>query len=73
MTTYTLTQARRNFSQLLAQARKHGKVIIRGKAGENYTLSAPKEKRSPLDVKGIGLNLTKSEILEIIKESRDRV
>ncbi|MCX7046581.1 MAG: type II toxin-antitoxin system Phd/YefM family antitoxin [Candidatus Sumerlaeota bacterium] len=81
MTTYTATQARRCFSQLLNQAQKQGKVIIQRKDGARFSLAptAPKaaarnksSKGSPLDIPGIDSNITMADILDAIRVSRER-
>lgn len=72
MNTYTYSEARQNLASLLEKARKEGKVLIKRRDGSVYELRAVSLNKSPLDVKGINLNLNKKEILEILQEVRAR-
>lgn len=72
MNTYTYSQARQNFALLLNKAKKEGKVLIKRKDGSIFELRPVSENKSPLDVKGINLEINKEEILDILKEVRSR-
>jgi len=72
MNTYTYSQARQNFAFLLNKAKKEGKVLIKRKDGSIFELKPLSENKSPLDVKGINIEINKEEILEILGEVRNR-
>ncbi len=72
MNTYTYSEARQKLASLLDKAKKEGRVIITRKDGSSFELKAISENKSPLDVKGINLNINKEEILEVLKEVRSR-
>lgn len=70
MQTYLENQA--SLSALLEQARQKGEVRIRSADGETFILKPEKPSRSVLDVAGINLNISTEEIVEIIREGRER-
>jgi PHD/YefM family antitoxin component YafN of YafNO toxin-antitoxin module len=70
MREYTYSEARQRLSQLLDEARREGAVRIRRRDGQVFILKSEKNARSPLDVKGLNLNLSREEILEYIREGR---
>ncbi len=72
MMVYTFSQARQNFASMLEQARKEGEVIIKRKDGSSFIIKPVPKHESPLDVKGVNLSFSSDEIVEIIRESRDR-
>ena len=72
MNTYTYSEARQKLATLLEKAKKEGKVIITRKDGSVFELKAILKKRSPLDVKGINIRINSDEIIDIIKEVRQR-
>ena len=72
MNTYTYSEARQKLAMLLDKAKKEGKVIIKRKDGTIFELKSITEKKSPLDVKGVNTKLERTEIIEILREVRDR-
>ncbi len=54
------------------KAKKEGKVIIKRKDGTTFEIKVITEKESPLDVKGVKLNLTTDEIINYVEESRSK-
>ncbi len=72
MNTYTYSEARQRLAMLLEKAKKEGKVIIKRKDGTMFELKALVENKSPLDVKGIKIKIEKEEILDILREVRNR-
>jgi hypothetical protein len=74
MRRYTSSQARQNFAAVLEQARREGAVRIERRDGQAFVIIPDREKRSPLDVKGISLDppITREEILQVIREGRER-
>ena len=77
MKIYNYSEARRNFATVLNTALKED-VIIARKDGRKFKLAAIHEnknkRKSPLeDIKGIKTNITMADILDAIRESRDRL
>jgi PHD/YefM family antitoxin component YafN of YafNO toxin-antitoxin module len=72
MTTYTFSEARQNFASILEKAKTEGKVLIKRKDGSLFAIQPVTKKESPLDVEGINLGLTSSEIVDIVREVRER-
>lgn len=72
MTVYTFSQARQNFASILDQARKEGEVIIKRKDGSSFVIKPIPKHESPLDVKGVDLSISSEEIVEIVREMRER-
>jgi prevent-host-death family protein len=76
MRVYKYSEARQNFSTVLNNAIKED-VIITRKDGRKFKLISmqenEKKKKSPLeDIKGIKTNITMNDILDAIRESRER-
>jgi PHD/YefM family antitoxin component YafN of YafNO toxin-antitoxin module len=72
MNTYTYSEARQRLAALLDQAKKEGKVLIKRKDGSIFELKSVAKKKSPLDVKGVNIKLEKEEIIDILREVRNR-
>lgn len=72
MEKYTFTQARQNFAGVLKKAKADGEVIIQKKDGSSFIIKPYKSNKSPLNVKGVNINISSSEIIDIIKETRRR-
>ena len=72
MNTYTYSEARQKLASLLDKAKKEGKVIIKRKDGSTFELKSVSGKKSPLDVKGVDIELKKEEIVDILREVRTR-
>lgn len=72
MTTYTYTEARQHLAALLDQAKREGAVRIRRRDGATYLLRFEPELGSPLDVKGVQTDLSAEEIVQIVREGRER-
>jgi PHD/YefM family antitoxin component YafN of YafNO toxin-antitoxin module len=72
MNSYTYSQARQKLAALLEKAKNEGKVLITRKDGSVFELKSLSEKRSPLDVKGIDIKINREEIIDILKEVRER-
>ena len=76
MKIYNYSEARQNFATVLNIALKE-EVIIARKDGSKFRLISVQENKkrvkSPLeDIKGIKTNVTMDDILDAIKESRER-
>jgi hypothetical protein len=71
MKVFTYSEARQNLSKLLVLAQRE-EVEIRRKDGSTFSLRAKREEsKSPFDVPGVRTNVTTSNILDAVRESRD--
>jgi len=70
MQTYTETQ--RDLPTLLEEAGRSGAVRIQRADGKAFLIKPESIERSPLDVAGIDLGVSTEEIINIIRESRER-
>jgi hypothetical protein len=71
MITYTYSQARQHFKDVLDMAAKE-EVIIQRKNGTAYSIKLKKVASSPFDIKGIKTKVTTEDIIKAIRESRER-
>ena len=67
---YTYTEARQNLASLLDQAVREGEVRVKRKDGQTFVIKPERKTDSPLDVEGIDLGITTTEIVQFIRESR---
>ena len=72
MQVYSYSEARQKLALVLKQAESTGKVIIRRKDGRTFALVPEKIASSPLDVPSIKAKVTTEEIVDIIREGRER-
>jgi antitoxin Phd len=72
MQVFTYSEARQRSSMILDQAEDTGKVLIRRKDGRIFALVPEKTVSSPLDVPSIKAKITTQEIVDIIREGRER-
>ncbi len=72
MTTYTYSQARQHFASVLDRANIEGQAMIKRKDGSLFVVKPVRRRRSPLDVEGVNAGLTAREIVEIVREGRER-
>lgn len=72
MKIYTYSKAREKLADVLEES-KNEEVVIRRRKGDLYSV-VPKSpmRRSPFDVSGLRKKMTRKEILEAIRESRER-
>ena len=73
MKVYTYSEAREKLSSILEES-KTEEVIIRRRSGDTYAIvpRPTRPGRSPFDVLGLKKSITRQEILEAIRESRER-
>ena len=71
MKTYLETQE--NLSVLLERADEQGEVRIKRDNGQVFVLKPEKGKRSAFDVAGIDLGVSTKEIVEFVREGRERL
>ena len=72
MQVYTYSEARQKLAMVLEKAETTGKVIIRRKDGRTFSLVPERSALSPLDVPTIKANITTEELVDIIREGRER-
>ena len=73
MIVYTYSEARQKLATLLEQAVREGEVKIKRKDGQIFVIRPEKKAGSPLDVEGLDLGITASEIVQFIQEGRRTV
>ncbi len=72
MTVFTYSEARQKLAALLDRARVEGEVRIKRKDGQVFVIKPLRESGSPLDVPGVDLGLSATEIVEFVREGRRR-
>jgi len=74
MKIYTYSEAREKLATILEES-KTEEVIIRRRKGDMFAIvpRPGRARRSPFDVPGLGQRVSRQEILEAIRESRERV
>ncbi len=72
MQVYTYSEARQKLAFVLEQAENTGKVLIKRKDGRTFALVPERNAASPLDVPSIKAKITTQEIVDIIREGRER-
>lgn len=73
MNVYTYSEARQHLAELLEKAKSVGKILIKRKDGSLFALIPEKKPaQSPLNIKGITTNISTSELIHFIRESRRR-
>jgi len=72
MQVYTYSEARQKLASVLEQAEHTGKVLIRRKDGRTFALVPEKHVSSPLDVPSVKARITTKEIVNIVREGRER-
>jgi PHD/YefM family antitoxin component YafN of YafNO toxin-antitoxin module len=69
---YTYSEARQNLASLLDQAARDGEVKIKRQDGEAFVVKLAPRDESPLDVDTVDLGISVEEIVEVVRESRER-
>ena len=72
MREYSFTEARQHFASILDEAKREGVVCIKKRDGETFYIKPATPMESPLDVKGVNLSINSLEIVDIIREGRER-
>ena len=67
---YTYTEARQNLASLLDLAVRKGEVRVKRKDGQTFVIKPERKVGSPLNVEGVNLGITTTEIVQFIRESR---
>jgi antitoxin Phd len=71
MQTYLETQE--NLAALLERAREQGEVRIKRANGEVFILKSEKQTGSAFEVAGVDLGVSTKEIVEVVREGRERL
>jgi hypothetical protein len=72
MRVFTYSEARQNLSRLLVLAQSE-EVEIRRKDGSVFSLKVKRSRsKSPFDVSGISTSATTDDVLDAVRESRER-
>ena len=73
MKVYTYSEARAKLASLLEES-KTQEVVIRRRKGDRYAIvpQSSSPRRSPFDVPGLNKGFSREEIVEAIRESRER-
>ena len=72
MQVYTFSEARQKLASILEQASKDGEVKIKRRDGRSYILKPEISSKSPLDIEGIDIGISASEIVDFVREGRER-
>ena len=73
MIVYSYSEAEQQLSVLLETALRQGQVKLRNQNGQIFIISPEKpQKSSAFDIESLQVSISKSDILEAIRESRER-
>jgi hypothetical protein len=72
MTVDTFYEARQKFAALLERARREGAVRVKRRDGQVFLIQPEHSRRSPLDVAGVDSDVSGEEIVDIVREMRQR-
>ena len=72
MKQFNFTEARNNFAHILEIAKQEGVVCIAKRDGEAFHVTLVKPKKSPLDVEGVNLGLSRDDVTNLVNEGRER-
>ena len=72
MQVFTYSEARQKLALLLDEAESSGRALIRRRDGRTFAVIPERPRRSPLDVPGLDTGVTTEEILECLREGRER-
>jgi prevent-host-death family protein len=70
MNVYSYSEARQRLAELLNRARREGQVGIRRRDGEAFVVRPGASGGSPLDVPGVDAGLSRQEIVDLVRKSR---
>lgn len=72
MKVYTYSEAREKLATILEES-KTEEVVIKRRKGDTYVIvPQPQRRRSPFDVAGLDKGISRKEIVDVIRESRER-
>jgi hypothetical protein len=70
MVVYTYSEARQKLASLLDQVLQEGEVRIKRRDGQVFVVKPEAELGSPFDVPGVDLDVSATEIVQFVQESR---
>jgi prevent-host-death family protein len=71
MRVYSYSEARQQLAKLLNRARREGQVEIRRRDGQSFVVRPTKVAGSPLDVPGVDAGLSREDVIDLVRESRE--
>jgi len=72
MKVYTFSEARQKLASLLNMAKDEGEVRIKRKDGSVFAIKPVTYESSPLDTEGVETSLTAEEIVQYVREGREK-
>jgi prevent-host-death family protein len=72
MRVYTYSEARHHPADVLDRAAREGEIRIKRRDGKVFVVRPASDTKSPLDVGTVELGVSTAEIVEIIREGRER-
>lgn len=72
MKVYTYTEARRRFARVLDEAREGGEIRIKRRDGSEFSIRPVPPGGSPLDVHGVETGISVEDIIDALREGRER-
>lgn len=72
MKQYNFTEARQNLAFVLDTAKKEGVICLSRRDGDSFYIMPVKPTTSPLSVEGVDLGLSSDEIVDLVREGRER-
>ncbi len=70
MKTFTFSEARQKLASVLEKAKIEGRVLIKRKDGSLFEIHPVPKMDSPLNIKGVNLDLSADEIVDIVRGVR---
>jgi len=71
MRVFTYSEARKRLAEVLDLA-ENDEVVIKRRNGEAFSLRRIKKAASPLDIDGLNPNISTTELIAAVRESRER-
>ena len=69
---YTYSQARQKLAAVLAESQREGEVRIKRRDGQEFVVMPAEKHQSALDVRGVDVDISREEIVEVVREIRER-
>lgn len=73
MNVYTYSEARQHLSAILKEAKNSGKVLIKRKDGSSFAITPETQDSSPFDIPCLKTDVSMNDIIDSIRESRERM
>jgi hypothetical protein len=72
MKVYRYAEARQKLADLLDRAGEEGQVVVRRRDGGGYVIQPRRAGPPPLDVEPVEADLSREEIVQAVRKSRER-